>query len=77
MSQCGEDRASNLKVLHVTSSRVCSILKYMTYGVKKKYGPSNVEKAARTGKYSKRMETSMEAFKFVDEDPTTVLRFLD
>lgn len=67
------DCAPELKVLEATNSHFCHVLHHKAYRLTNKYHLYIGRVATRTGKYSKRIETLIKAFKFKYNDPITVL----
>lgn len=76
LSQEEKDRAPELNVVHVTSRHFCNVLIYKTHRLINNSQPYNNKMAARSDNYSKHMEMLMQAYKYDDKDPITVLRLL-
>lgn len=70
LSRKRKDRALKLKALHATLSHVRSAFNYRKYRLLNNSQPNNGKTAIRTAKYSDRMETLMETYKFEEKDPS-------
>lgn len=69
-------RARKSKALHATNSHFQSVFNYKKYHLLHKSQTYNKKRAARVGKYAKRMKTLTKAYKFDDRDAIRILGFL-
>lgn len=68
--------APHLKVLHVTNTQFQSVVTYNSYRLVDRMQTCNEMMIAKTGKYVKRLETLMKAYKIDGKITITVMKFL-
>lgn len=75
-SNDADGRASYLIAMPATDGLFQNLVNYKTYHLREESRIYNKKMAIRMGKYTKRIETLMKAYKFDNKDLVKILRFL-